>query len=127
MKMGRWKRGTMVALCALAASAGGSAERPVHAAAHGSVVAVSVGRAGTWLVVSWDVSGEVNGVTIMEGTDPDHINAFVADAIDVTSIVVEGLAPAARHYFRVRGGAGSGAIAAERGVPQMGVLNFRDA
>src|SRR5262249_38902085 len=30
------------------------------------------------------------------------------------------------HYFRVKGGSGNGVIAAERGVPQIGVLNFRD-
>ncbi len=121
----RRRFGIMI-VCALAASVGIPFERPVRATEQGTVVSATAERAGTSFVLSWTTGGDVQRVTIFEGTSPDQIQNVVADTEGVASIVIEGLDPAARHYFRVKGGKGPGVITAERGVPQIGVLNFRD-
>jgi hypothetical protein len=65
-------------------------------------------------------------VKIKEGTSPENIENQVAEVTGITSMTITGLDLAQRHYFRVKGGSGDGVTAAERDVPQIGVLNFRD-
>ena len=70
--------------------------------------------------------GDVDKVKIEEGTTPQQIENLVGEVSGITIMTVTGLDPSRRHYFRIKGGSGDGVIAAERGVPQIGVLNFRD-
>jgi len=92
----------------------------------GSVVGATVTRAGSSFQINWTTAGSVNQVKIFEGTSPEQIENLVAEPAGGTVVTVTGLDPNSRHYFRVKGGSGNGVIAAERGVPQIGVLNFRD-
>jgi protein-tyrosine phosphatase len=92
-----------------------------------SVVSAEVTRVGSNFQISWATTGELSTVRISEGTSPDQIDNQVAEVSGITSTTVTGLDLNQRHYFRVKGGTGDGVIAAERGVPQLGVLNFRDA
>jgi protein-tyrosine phosphatase len=94
--------------------------------AQGSVVSATVTRVGSDFQVSWTTAGAVEKVKIEEGTTPQQIENLVGEASGVTIMTVTGLDPKERHYFRIKGGSGDGVIAAERGVPQIGVLNFRD-
>jgi protein tyrosine/serine phosphatase len=91
-----------------------------------SILSATVTRIGTDFQIAWTAAGDVSRVTIDEGTSPDEIVSRVADVSGVSVAIVTGLDPNQRHYFRVRGGSGEGVIVAERGVPQMRVLNFRD-
>src|SRR5262245_20664069 len=92
----------------------------------GSVVGATVTRTGSSFQINWTAAGEVNRVKIFEGTSPEQIENLIAEPAGVTVVTVTGLDPNGRHYFRVKGGSGNGVIAAERGVPQIGALNFRD-
>src|SRR5262249_17968758 len=92
----------------------------------GSVVGATVTRAGSSFQINWTTAGSVNQVKIFEGTSPEQIENPVAEPAGGTVVTGTGLDPTRRHYFRVKGGSGNGVIAAERGVPQIGVLNFRD-
>jgi protein-tyrosine phosphatase len=96
------------------------------AAGQAGVTGATVTRSGNDFVLTWTTSGPVPIVRIKQGTDPAAIDTLVATITGGTSTTVTGLDPAQRHYFRVKGGSGDGAIAAERVVPQTGVLNFRD-
>jgi len=102
----------------------------VHAlasvSARGSVVSATVTRVGSDFQISWTTMGDVDTVKIEEGTTPQQIENLVGEVSGITIMTVTGLDPSQRHYFRIRGGSGDGVIAAERGVPQIGVLNFRD-
>jgi len=91
-----------------------------------TVVSATVTRVGSNFQVSWTTAGDVDRVKVQEGTSPEQIDTTVGEVSGVTTITVTGLDPSQRHYFRVKGGSGDGVIAAERGVPQVGVLNFRD-
>src|SRR5262249_3453253 len=93
---------------------------------HGSVVGAAVTRTGSSFQINWTTAGWVNKVKIFEGISPDQIENLVVEPAGVTVVTVTGLDPNSRHYFRVKGGSGNGVIVAERGVPQIGVLNFRD-
>ena len=92
----------------------------------GSVVSATVTRVGSGFQISWIITGDVPTIRISEGTSPDQIDKPVAEVNSVTSTTITGLDLTQRHYFRVKGGSGDGVIAAERGVPQIGVVNFRD-
>jgi protein-tyrosine phosphatase len=92
----------------------------------GSVVSGTVTRVGSSFQVSWITNGDVNKVKVEEGTSPEEIGNLIAEVSGSSAITVTGLDPNLRHYFRIKGGSGEGVIAAERGVPQLGVLNFRD-
>ena len=92
----------------------------------GSVVSATVTRVGSDFQISWTITGDVPTVSIKEGTSPEQIENQVAEVIGITSTTITGLDLTQRHYFRVKGGSGDGVIAAERGVPQINVLNFRD-
>lgn len=92
----------------------------------GSVVAASVTRVGSDFHISWTTAGNVERVRIDEGTSPEQIENLVGEASGITAMTVTGLDPARRHYFRIKGGSGDGVIAAERGVPQVSIINFRD-
>jgi protein-tyrosine phosphatase len=94
--------------------------------AQGSVVSATVTRVGSGFQISWTTTGDVEKVRIEEGTSPEQIENFVGEVSGITVMTVTGLDPNQRHYFRIKGGSGDGIIAAERGVPQIGVLNFRD-
>jgi protein-tyrosine phosphatase len=96
------------------------------ASSQGSVVSATVTRLGSDIQVSWTTAGIVEKVRIEEGTSPEQIGNMVGEASGVTVMTVTGLDPNQRHYFHIKGGSGAGIIAAERGVPQVGVLNFRD-
>ena len=91
----------------------------------GSVVSATVARVGSDFQISWNTTGDTT-VRIIEGTSPDQIDNQIAEVSGITSTTVTGLDLTQRHYFRLKGGTGDGVIAAERGVPQLGVLNFRD-
>ena len=95
-------------------------------ATEGRLSSVTLVRSAADFVVSWTTDGAVRSVKVFEGTSPDAINQRVDDVSDDAFVRVTGLDPAQRHYFRVKGGAGEGIVVSERGVPQMGVLNFRD-
>jgi len=99
---------------------------PMAAAGPAGVTGATVTRSGNDFVLTWTTSGPVPAVTIKQGTDPAVIETLVTTVTGGTSTTVTGLDPAQRHYFRVQGGSGDGTIAAERVVPQTGVLNFRD-
>ena len=99
---------------------GASADSP------GSVGSATVTRVGSDFQISWTITGDVSTVKIKEGTSPEQIDNQVAEVTGITSTTITGLDLTQRHYFRVKGGSGDGVIAAERGVPQIGVLNFRD-
>src|SRR4030095_714324 len=92
----------------------------------GSVVSATVTRVGSAFQITWTTTGDVSTVKIKEGTTPEQIENQGADVAGGTSATISGLDLTQRHYFRVKGGSGDGVIAAERGVPQVGVLNFRD-
>jgi hypothetical protein len=92
----------------------------------GSVVSATVTRVGSDFQISWTIAGDVPTVSIKEGTSPEQIENQVVEVTGITSTTITGLDLTQRHYFRVRGGSGDGVIAAERGVPQINVLNFRD-
>lgn len=92
----------------------------------GAIVSATVTRVGDDFQISWAATGEVKRVKIKEGTSPEQINNHVADVSGATSALVTGLDPNRRHYFQVKGDGGEQIVAAERGVPQLGVLNFRD-
>jgi protein-tyrosine phosphatase len=94
--------------------------------AQGSVVSAAVARVGSGFQISWTTTGVVETVKIEEGTTPQQIENLVAEVSGITIMTVTGLDPSRRHYFRIKGGSGDGVIAAERGVPQIGVINFRD-
>lgn len=94
--------------------------------AQGSVVAAMVTRVGSDFQISWTITGPVDKVRVQEGTSPGQIENLVGEVSGITVMTVTGLDPNQRHYFRIKGGSGDGVIAAERGVPQVGVLNFRD-
>ncbi|HZS04169.1 MAG TPA: tyrosine-protein phosphatase [Blastocatellia bacterium] len=111
---------SVVLAALLLAPAGQAAPAP------GSVISATVIRVGSDFQISWTTSGDVSQVKIMEGTSPEQIENHIAEASGITSVTVTGLDPNQRHYFRVRGESGDGVIAAERGVPRIGVLNFRD-
>ena len=95
-------------------------------ASQGSVVSATVTRVGSDFQVSWTTAGSVEKVRIEEGTSPEQIGNLVGEVSGIMVMTVSGLDPNQRHYFRIKGGSGAGIIAAERGVPQVGVLNFRD-
>src|SRR5262245_12938786 len=95
-------------------------------ASEGRLVSLTLVRSAADFVLSWTTDGDVRSVKVFEGTSPDAIDQPVADVSDAASALVTGLDPAQRHYFRVKGGAGEGVVIAERGVPQVAVLNFRD-
>lgn len=105
-----------------------SGNRPalVSVSAQGSVISAMVSRVGSDFQISWTITGDVDKVKIEEGTSPQQIDNLVGEVSGITIMTVTGLDPSQRHYFRVKGGSGEGVIAAERGVPQIGVLNFRD-
>src|SRR5262249_13701908 len=113
-------------ILALAFIASASFALSVGANLPGSVISATVTRVGGDFQISWVVTGDVSKVRIEEGVNPEQIENLVAELSGVTSTSVSGLDPNQRHYFRVKGGVGDGVIAAERGAPQMGVLNFRD-
>lgn len=92
----------------------------------GSVVSATVTRVGSDFQISWTTTGDVSTVKIKEGTSPEQIENQVAEVTGITSTTITGLDLTQRHYFRVKGGSDDGVIAAERGVPQINVLNFRD-
>jgi protein-tyrosine phosphatase len=94
--------------------------------AQSSVISAAVIRVGSDFQISWTTTGVVEKVKIEEGTTPQQIENLVGEVSGVTVMTVTGLDPSKRHYFRIKGGSGDGVIAAERGVPQIGVLNFRD-
>ncbi len=104
--------------------------RNMHASApvsaQGSVVSATVTRVGSTFQISWTTTGDVEKVRIEEGTSPQQIENLVGEASGITIMTVTGLDPSQRHYFRIKGGSDDGVIAAERGVPQIGVVNFRD-
>ena len=122
-------------LCTPAASDAGSfgpnrSSGNMHAlatvSAQGSIVSAAVTRVGSAFQISWTTMGNVDKVKIEEGTTPQQIENLVGEVSGITIMTVTGLDPNRRHYFRIKGGSGDGVIAAERGVPQIGVLNFRD-
>jgi protein-tyrosine phosphatase len=92
----------------------------------GSVVSATVTRVGSDFQISWTITGDVSTVKIKEGTNPEQIENLVAEVTGITSTTISGLDLTQRHYFRVRGGSDDGVLAAERGVPQINLLNFRD-
>jgi protein-tyrosine phosphatase len=118
--------GAFVGLIALTAIAGTALAAEAKADSPGSIVSVTVTRVGSNFQISWTITGTVSMVRIKEGTDPEYIDNQVAEVTGITSTTISGLDPSQRHYFRVKGGSGDGVIAAERDVPQIGVLNFRD-
>src|SRR4051812_47448848 len=105
-----------------------SANQPLLApvAAQGAVVVATVTRVGSDFQISWTTTGDVDKVRIEEGTSAEQIHNPVGEVSGTTAMTVTGLDPNSRHYFRIKGGSGAGVIAAERDVPQIGVLNFRD-
>ena len=110
----------------LSSSLGSSHRFTNMPATQGSVVAAAVTRVGSDFQISWATIGDVEKVRIEEGISPEQINNLIAEVSGVTVKTVTGLDPTQRHYFRIKAGSGDGIIAAERGVPQIGVLNFRD-
>jgi protein-tyrosine phosphatase len=116
------RRGSFLVATGLLAAAAALLAAPIEL----SILSATVTRIGTDFQIAWTAAGDVDHVTIDEGTSPEEIVNRVADVSDVSVAIVTGLDPNLRHYFRVRDGSGEGLIAAERGVPQMRVLNFRD-
>jgi protein-tyrosine phosphatase len=114
-------RGSFLVAAGLLAAAGILLAAPAD-----SIVSATVTRIGSDFQITWAAAPDVGRVTIAEGTSPDAIDNPVADVTGISDALVTGLDPNRRHYFRVRGGSGDGVIAAERGVPQIRVLNFRD-
>jgi protein-tyrosine phosphatase len=93
----------------------------------GAITSATVTRIGNDFLLSWTITGEVDRVKIKEGSSPELIDHHVAEVSGVTYTTVTGLNPAERHYFELKGGSGGDKIiTAERGVPQVGVNNFRD-
>lgn len=92
----------------------------------GTIESVAVVRSEAGFIVSWTVAGEVDGVTISEGTSPGEIVNQAAETSGSGPVTITGLDPQQRHYFRVKAGEGDGIVAAEISVPQVGILNFRD-
>ena len=112
--------------CGLLLSVGLTLTPGARADSPGSVGSATVTRVGSHFQISWTITGDVSTVKIKEGTSPEQIENQVAEVTGITSTTISGLDLTQRHYFRVKAGSGDGVIAAERGVPQIGVLNFRD-
>src|SRR5688500_18295277 len=90
------------------------------------VVDVAVERTGDGeLEVRWRVDPAVP-VDVFQGTSPDDTAEPVATAHAGTSLVVSGLDPTVRHYFRVAAPGHEGVVAAERRLPLEGAMNLRD-
>ncbi|HZR83220.1 MAG TPA: tyrosine-protein phosphatase [Candidatus Binatia bacterium] len=79
------------------------------------------------LVVSWTAVPDAGEVTVYAGRDPDAIarDVAVGKGGPSGSAVVAGLDPARRTYFAVVAGR-SELVVAERRVPLVGAVNFRD-
>ena len=122
----RFKFGALFLLAALTLRTDASSFQPMVIQS-GFVVSATVTRVGSDFQISWTATGDVSTVKIKEGTTPGQIENQVAEVTGITSTTISGLDLTQRHYFRVKGGSGDGVIAAERAVPQIGVLNFRDA
>lgn len=123
---GKWLVVVFAAACLLAASYG-SAAGPLADTRPGEVVSAAVTRIGSSFQLAWSTVGEVVSVSIREGSNPAEIENPIATVNGTSILTVTGLDPSLRHYFRIKGGRGPGVIVAERAVPQLGIVNFRDS
>ena len=79
-------------------------------------------------VIKWESRSKGLDVQVFVGDSPQTISrkASVANVKGKTSVEIDGLDPGVRHYFELVPAGGPGIIAAERGQPFEGVVNFRD-